>query len=139
MFLFAPSVGGPLQELGASLRTATCLSLRQRELGVIAIAAALDSEFELWAHLPIARGAGVEESVLQNVIHGRPLADSLEQALVEFCRAAAREAAPTAQFELLQEHFDRRALMEIIALVTYYRGLATMLALFGVGAPDDRS
>ena len=40
VMLLAPRVGGPLQEVGAALRFATTLSDRERELGILAVAAA---------------------------------------------------------------------------------------------------
>jgi 4-carboxymuconolactone decarboxylase len=134
IFLFSPAVGAPLQELGARLRSRTGLTDRQRELATLAIASELACEFEIRAHLPLARNAGISADELDAVLNGETLVDPLEASLVSFCRANARDATPYAQFDDLVERLDRRRLFEVTALVAYYRGLASMLDLFGISA-----
>jgi len=139
VFLAAPAVGGPLQELGAALRTAVSLSPREREIGVLSLAGELRSEFELSSHVPTALAAGLGYEEVRAVIAGDPLENPREHALARFCRANARDAEPRAEFEALTGVFDRRAVVEILALVAYYRGLASMLSLLRitVDAPVD--
>jgi 4-carboxymuconolactone decarboxylase len=136
LFLLAPPLGAPLQELGVALRTRATLDDATRELATLAAAVAAGSAFEIAAHVPLARTAGVDEDVLDLVLAGGDPPEPARAAAVGFARAAVRDAAPAAAFEALGDHFDDRARFELITLVAYYRALATMLALFGV-EPDD--
>lgn len=132
ILLAAPSVGGPLQQLGAALRTAASLSPREREIGILALAAELGAEYELSVHVPTARAAGVSEDEVRAVLAGDPLEDRREHVLARFVRANARVAEPHAEFEELTRVFDRQAVVEVLALVAYYRGLASMLGLMRI-------
>lgn len=135
VFLFSPAIGGPLQQLGAALRAGSQLSMRERELATLAIAARLDSAFELRAHAPLARSAGITDDEMRAVLAGDALPDPKEQALLEFARANASEVAPHAEFDRLCEHYNRQQTFEITALVAYYRGLASMLELNRIAMP----
>lgn len=137
VFLFSPAIGSPLQQLGAALRSESALSARERELATLAVASELGSEFELEAHLPLARAAGVSEPDIHAVLTRDSLTAANEQALVEFCRANAADVAPQAAFDRVCEHYDRQQCFEITALVAYYRGLASMLALFRIALPSE--
>jgi len=139
LYLFAPALGGPWQQLGAALRTATTLSARERELGTLAAAASARSAFELHAHLPLAAAAGVDDATAARVLGGFTLDDPREDALVRFCRAAVRDVQPEREFDDLVAHFERRAVFEIVSLVGYYRALAAMLALFAIEPPAGPS
>lgn len=131
-FLFSPAVGAPLEALGVALRTSGVLAARHRELAILAVALELGSDFELRAHLPLARSAGVTAAEIETLAERRSLPDPCEAALVEFCRANAVHSTPAAEFDMLRSHFDRAAVFEVTALVMYYRGLATMLELFAI-------
>jgi 4-carboxymuconolactone decarboxylase len=135
IFLFAPAVGGPLQQLGAALRTATSLTARERELAILAVAAELGSDFELRAHVPLAAAAGIEDADIEAALRGDELESAREDALVKFCRLNAAATEPHAAFGELTRHFERQAAFEIVALVAYYRGLASMLSLFAIRPP----
>lgn len=135
VFLFSPAIGAPLQQLGAQLRSASQLSSRLRELATLAVAAELDSDFELRAHVPLALKSGMSEREVEAVLTGIPLPDRSQQALVAFCRANATQVAPEAEFEELCWHFDRQETFEITTLVAYYRGLASMLELNRIAPP----
>lgn len=135
VFLFAPAVGYSLQELGAALRTETSLTSRERELAIIAVASELRCQYELSAHLTVARALGVTESDIDAVLTGTDPADVALSALIRFVRANAQDATPRQAFEAITAHFDRRAVVEILALVAYYRGLASMLNLLNIEVP----
>src|ERR1700730_18396460 len=51
--LFAPRLGRALQGLGSAVRYQTDLSPRVREMSILVVAAAWDSDFERYAHEPI--------------------------------------------------------------------------------------
>src|SRR5262245_65371111 len=55
VMLLTPRVGAPLQEVGAALRFATTLTDRERELGILAVAAVNQCGFEWRAEEAAAR------------------------------------------------------------------------------------
>src|SRR5260370_34388340 len=57
--LYAPAVGHALQELGAAIRFRTHLSPRIREMAILVVAQAWDSEYERASHKPIGRRGGL--------------------------------------------------------------------------------
>lgn len=62
--LLSPTVGDPLQELGAAIRYRGGLDAASRELAIVATAFACGCRYELDHHLPLARAAGVPEEAL---------------------------------------------------------------------------
>jgi 4-carboxymuconolactone decarboxylase len=132
LFLLAPAIGAPLQELGAALRTRSVLEAPLRELATLAVAATAGSRFELAAHLPLARAAGVSEADIRAVLNGGSPAGDRARLIVEFARAGVTTVAPRSAYEALGTVFDEQERFEVVALVGYYRALATMLELFGV-------
>jgi 4-carboxymuconolactone decarboxylase len=61
--LYAPAVGQALQELGAAIRFRTSLTPRIREMAILVVAQAWDSEYERSSHEPIGREAGLIAAV----------------------------------------------------------------------------
>jgi 4-carboxymuconolactone decarboxylase len=137
VFLFAPAVGMPLQELGAKLRSRTSLSARERELATLAVAAQLGCDFEIQAHIPLAVATGITVDEINHILSGGSPAEPSQRAIVAFCRANARDHAPVAEFEELAGHLDRAGVFEVLTLVAYYRGLASMLDLFRIQRPNQ--
>src|SRR5579862_2901275 len=63
-FLLQPRLGAALQGLGSSVRYETGLDDRCRELAILTVAAHWDSDFEWYAHEPLARAAGLTTPTL---------------------------------------------------------------------------
>ena len=59
--LYAPEVGHALQELGAAIRFRTQLSSRIRELAILVVAQAWNSEYERSSHELLGRDAGLTD------------------------------------------------------------------------------
>ena len=64
-FLLQPSLGLPLQELGAAVRYRTTLSDRAREIAILVVATAHDSAFERYAHEAVGRHVGLTDTEVQ--------------------------------------------------------------------------
>jgi 4-carboxymuconolactone decarboxylase len=54
VMLLSPEVGNAMQQVGAKIRFGTALTGRERELAILTVAGALNSEFERLAHVPAA-------------------------------------------------------------------------------------
>ena len=136
--LHHPVIGSPLARLGEALRYQGLLPARGRELAILTVAAAYRSEFEWFAHAPIAEGLGIPAEVLAAVRRGeRPaLTDEAEQAIVEVARAVLDRAdLDDAAYARAAQVIGEAALVELTTLVGYYGILATQLQLFRVPLP----
>ena len=71
IMLLSPEVGNAMQQVGATIRFGTALTGRERELAILTVAGALNSEFERLAHVPAARGLGLTEPQIDAALAGR--------------------------------------------------------------------
>ena len=85
VMLHHPTVGHPVQDLGAVLRFRGSLSDRARELVILVVAAHWRSDFEWWAHERIGRNVGLTDSEIDALRTGAPLtvADAVDQAALD--------------------------------------------------------
>ena len=137
--LYAPAVGRPLQELGAAIRFRTHLAPRIREMAILVVAQAWDSEYERDSHELIGRDAGLTEPEIEALRAGADpgFADKDEQVAYAVVRALTGPEPRTAD---LDDHaydtavavLGERALVELSALVGYYATLALQLRVFRV-------
>ncbi|MFI0368723.1 carboxymuconolactone decarboxylase family protein [Actinomadura sp. 1N219] len=137
--LYSPSVGLPLQDLGAALRFRTAFTRREREIATLVVAAHLRSDFEWYAHERIGRRAGLADAETDALREGRApmLADVRERVVYEATRQlVAEDDLGDAVFTEAATTLGRAAVVELVTLVGYYRALALQLRVFRVGVPD---
>jgi alkylhydroperoxidase family enzyme len=140
--LYSPSVGGPLQELGAALRFRTSFTKREREIATLVVAASLRSEYEWYAHERIGRRAGLTEAELTALRTGADpvLADARERIVHEAARALAADGDLSApMYAEATATLGRGAVVELVTLVGYYTALALQLRVFRVGVPEGET
>jgi AhpD family alkylhydroperoxidase len=133
VMLLAPRVGGPLQEVGAALRFATSLTSRERELGVLAVAAAHQCDFEWRAHEAAARNLEITAAQLDAIAGGQAPEGLAEAEAMVFRLAAmmARDRSlPDADYDAAVALLGAVKLAELTWLVGYYSALALALAVF---------
>jgi 4-carboxymuconolactone decarboxylase len=137
--LQAPAVGTALQELGSAIRYRTGLSDRAREIAILQVAAATSSAFEWHAHERVGRAAGLTDAELRSLREGtfRPL-EPAEQAVATLTAHLLRDGhVDDDAFADTSDVLDPAAITEIVVLVGYYRTLAQLMDVFGIGAPDE--
>jgi 4-carboxymuconolactone decarboxylase len=133
--LLAPAVGDPLQALGEAIRYRGCLPDEVRELAIVATASASGSTYELEHHLPLARAAGLPEEVLNAAMQGNELPDPLLAAVSRVSRSLAETGrADPASLDLIGTRLGAPALFELVVLSGYYRLLANVLSVYGIGS-----
>jgi 4-carboxymuconolactone decarboxylase len=145
IMLLSPDVGNAMQQVGATIRFGTALTGRERELAILTVAGALDSEFERLAHVPAARGLGLTEPQIDAALSGLAVDGlavdglSADEAMV---RRLAR--AMTVDRTLSDEEYSagvgalgRERLAELTWLVGYYSALALSLAVFRPALPES--
>lgn len=138
--LYSPTVGNAVQALGAALRFGGELPDRTRELVICAVAAALNSEYEWYAHSRAAVVVGISEDELAQLKAGTvpKEASGYEAAALELTRELIAEAGVKEDIHArAQEHLGYGGVTELTVLVGYYRTLAGLLAVAAVRAPAD--
>jgi 4-carboxymuconolactone decarboxylase len=137
--LYAPAVGTALQELGVAIRFRTQLPPRVREMAILVVAQAWDSEYERSSHEPIGREAGLADPEIKALRAGADpgFADERERVAYSVVRSLAGTGGPPdlddEQYAAAVAMLGERALVELSALVGYYATLALQLRIFRIG------
>jgi 4-carboxymuconolactone decarboxylase len=138
IMLHSPAVGSALQAVGAAVRYRSVLGDRMRELAILAVAAHWSSDFELYAHVPLARRAGLTEVEIDGLLAGAEVSfeDPAELAVLQVVRALLRASDLTEeQYAAGRDAIGEQGLVELTTLVGYYAALALQLRVFRVGTP----
>jgi 4-carboxymuconolactone decarboxylase len=138
--LHAPAIGQAVQHLGAALRFRGTLPDRTRELAICAVAAAMDADYEWYAHSRVARSAGVTDAELDQVRGGTvpESASAGEAAALLLTRELVAEAGVSDRTHARAlEQLGHQGIAELAVLVGYYRTLAGLLAAGDIPAPAD--
>lgn len=137
--LYSPAIGAAMQELGAAIRYRSTLPDRARELAILTVAARCGSEFEWVHHEPLALKCGWHAGQLMAIRENREpsFEDPAERATWQVAtRILAGGTLDDQEYERALELLGHVRLVELSALVGYYRLLADQLRLFDV--PVDR-
>jgi 4-carboxymuconolactone decarboxylase len=142
VMLLTPEVGNAVQQVGAKIRFNAVLTAREREIGVLAVAGELRSDFERLAHEPAARKLGLTKAQINAVLSGQvPEGLTSEEALV-----GRLARLMTAERNLGDEDYQaaiatlgKERLAELTWLVGYYSALALALAVFRPVLPESFS
>lgn len=140
--LLSPHLGGALQALGSAVRYQTAFSGRTRELAILAVAHAWDSDFERYAHEAVGRSAGLTGDDLDAVRQARfgAFADPVERTVAATAHAlASRGDLDDAEYASACETLGEPLLFELSTLVGYYATLALQLRIFRVTAPQRQA
>ena len=135
----APSVGGPLQELGSAIRYRTLFTDRAREVAILTIAAESASDFEWYAHEPIARACGISDADIDDIRQGNEPAglDQTELLILRVTRSLVtdRDVTPLLA-EQCQTVLGPAGFVELVVLVGYYQTLDLTLRVFQTPLPE---
>ncbi|ALM53058.1 carboxymuconolactone decarboxylase family protein [Halomonas huangheensis] len=139
-WVHSPQLADHAQQLGAFCRYSTRLPLRLTELAILATASWWQSQAEWQIHAPIAREAGLAESLIEDLRLGRePDFESEDEALVY---RLARELYDTRRvgdslYREAVELFDEAAVVELVGVLGYYALVAMTLNVFEVRRDTD--
>lgn len=139
IMLHQPALGLALQELGSAVRYRTELSDRCREIAILQVGVAEESDFEWYAHEAVGRSVGITDEELVALSEQRfHSTDEVEEAVVRFTQhLLAGTAIAQDDYERFEQRLGVAALVELTVLVGYYRTLAAMMRVFEVGRPVD--
>jgi 4-carboxymuconolactone decarboxylase len=136
--LVHPAVGTALQEVGRALRYDGVLPDRSREIVILAVAARQRSDYEWHAHARLGSAVGLVADELAALAQGHldALGEIGERVAAELAVALSDGAAVGDELErAAEEHLGAAGVLEVSALVGYYRMLAQQLDLFPVPGP----
>lgn len=119
---------------------ATTLSVRQRELLVLRVAAVRGSAYEWAQHAVLAADAGLTEDEVARITDGAdaPGWPALDAAMLRAVDELVRDAlVADATWEVLAAELDDQQLMDLVFTVGAYDLLAMAFRTFGVALDDD--
>lgn len=136
--LHAPTVGGRVSALGEAVRFETAFTDREREIAILAVAAARDAAYEQYAHEALGRARGLTDDELAGIRRGDVVLDDERERLVHDVAAtlAAGRALDDVAYEAAAVSLGDTTLVELVVLVGYYGLLATVLDAFAIGVPE---
>lgn len=139
VMVLAPSVGMQLQDLGAAIRYRTSMTDRGREIAILIVAVATESEFEWYAHERVGRAAGLTSPELEALREGRFTSENAaEDAIARLSSALmGDQQIDDDLYGQVVEILGQAQVAEVTTLVGYYRTLAQLMQVFAVPAPDD--
>ena len=138
-FAHAPKVGKRLSSLGGLLRFRTSIDRCLSEIAICTVGAFWHSEFEFWAHAPMAIEHGVSETVIDALREGRaPEFDRDDERVVYDVTmqllTVHRVEADT--YAAGKDLLGEQGLVELASTIGYYCLISMLLNLFEVALPE---
>ncbi|SOZ66516.1 conserved hypothetical protein [Cupriavidus taiwanensis] len=139
MWLHRPGLANRAQALGQYCRYDSSLPPRLSELAILVMARTWMSEFEWWAHKPIALKAGVAEEVVEAIRTGQEpvFGNEDEQVIYEFLTVLhATRNVPDALYQRVMVVLGKDRVVDLVGLAGYYTLISMTINVFGVVPPD---
>ena len=137
--LLNPAIAAPFLDLQFAEQAHTSLSARVREVVILAVGAAWQADYELYAHLAVARKAGLPEAAAQAVATGG-LPDGLsydEQiALRLTTELSTSHRIDESLYRVAENSFGAKGLIDIAFLIGIYHSVCATLTMFAIPAPE---
>jgi len=134
MFANAPAALGPVTDLGQAILLKSELNMRLREIAILAVARACDSDYERLQHENICRAIGMTEEDIRAAADQNPEALDEEARMIWFfadqiARNVRADEELTAQ---VLEHLGRRQTTELVIACAYYSAMGRIIETTGV-------
>lgn len=139
-WIHSPGLADHAQRLGAFCRYDTRLELRLTELAILVTAAWWQSQAEWQIHAPIARGAGIDDAVIEALRTGRePVFERDDERLIYRLGNTlyATRRVDEALYAEAVEAFGEAAVVELVGVFGYYALVAMTLNVFAVRRDTD--
>jgi alkylhydroperoxidase family enzyme len=135
LWLHNPVIGRALSRLGGALRAASCLSDRLREIVILVVANAEQSEFEWHAHTVQARRCGVPAEVITCIENREPVPtdNEVEAAVVSATQELMADGNLSTQtYESCAYQVGPAGMVELTTLVGFYKLVALQHRVFSI-------
>jgi len=137
-WLRSPELADRLQKVGEYVRYNTSLDKRLNEMAICMTAQHWGSQYEWYAHAPLALKAGLDPAVLKAIGEGRKPDNMKEdEAIVwEFTTQLRRDhSVDDATYARAMEKFGERGILDLIAVNGYYDVVSMTLNVARVSPP----
>ena len=134
----SPDLGGHLQKAGEYIRFHTSVPKRLNEFAILITARHWTSQFEWYAHLPMAVKAGLDPKLAADLaLKRRPRKMKPDEAAVyEFCAQLHRRKKVTdAAFKRALKFLGEKGVMDLIGVCGYYTAVSMTLNVAEVPLP----
>ena len=135
----SPDLGNRLQNVGAYIRYKTSLPLRLNEFAILITAREWTSQYEWYAHYPLALKAGLDAKHADELALGkRPSAMKDDEAAVyDFCIELHRtRKVDDAAFNRALALFGEQGVVDLIGVSGYYTAVSMTLNVAHVMPPE---
>ena len=137
--LLNPAIAAPFLDLQSAEQMHTSLSPRVREVVILAVGAVWQADYELYAHLALARKAGLSEDAARAAATGE-LSDELSYdetlALRLTQQLSTTHRVDESLYRAAEGAFGAHGLIDIAFLIGIYHSVCATLTLFAVPAPE---
>jgi 4-carboxymuconolactone decarboxylase len=134
----SPDLGNRLQNVGAYIRYETSLPLKLNEFAILITAREWTSQYEWYAHYPLAMKAGLDAKLADELALGkRPSAMKDDEAAVYDCIELHRTRnVDDAAFNRALALFGEQGVVDLIGVSGYYTAVSMTLNVAQVMPPD---
>ena len=137
-WLRSPEIGDALQNVGAKVRYKSSIPPALNEFAILITAREWTSQYEWYAHHPLAMKAGLPAQVAADLAEGRkPAGMDADTALVwQFCTELHRDhVVSDATYAAAKQRFGEQGVVDLIAVSGYYVTVSMTLNTAQVGLP----
>ena len=137
--LLSPRIGWSFLDLQAAEQRHTTLDERVRQVVILAVGSVWKASYELYAHVAVARQAGLSEAAARALAAGLPADGLREEEAVAYRYArqlSADHAVDPQTYGEAKRLFRPQGLADITFLVGIYHVVCALLNAFEIPAPD---
>jgi 4-carboxymuconolactone decarboxylase len=138
--LLNPAVTTSMLDLSVAERTHTSLSDRIREVVILAVGAVWRADYEVYAHVALARTAGLSEQAARMIAAGGEPAELSEPEVIAQRLTMALSTAHRVDdtlYRRAENAFGAQGLVDIAFLIGIYHAVCATLTLFSIPAPGQ--
>ena len=138
--LLNPAIAAPFLDLQFAEQLHTSLNERVREVVILAVGAVWRADYELYAHLALARKVGLSEAAARAVATGgapHGLSDSEMIALRLTQQLSTGRRVEESLYREAENAFGARGLIDIAFLISIYHSVCATLTMFAIPAPEQ--
>jgi 4-carboxymuconolactone decarboxylase len=141
-WLRSPDLGDRLQKVGEYIRFNTSLQLRLNEFAILITARHWTSQYEWYAHLPLALKAGLDPKIAADLAMNKRPANMKddEAAVYDFCTQLHRtKKVSDAAYKRAVALFGEKGVMDLIGVSGYYTAVSMTLNVAEVPVPAGQN
>jgi 4-carboxymuconolactone decarboxylase len=139
VWLHRPAMAERAQALGQYCRYETSLPTRLSEWAILVMARHWRSEYEWWAHKPLALKAGVSAPMIDALRNGEPVPYSHpDEALVHEFLTVLHETrhTPDDLYRRVVHVLGEAGVIDLVSIAGYYTLIAMTLGVFDIQPPE---